>query len=541
MTSRTFDIDAGDSLLRLDTIHYSSDGGDDTKKPPDAGPRPPRLVVQSITSSEFEPFSHFFVIIGKTFHLTGCAMHSLFLKIRTVPSVPVIETSPVWCIDSEVDFRAGYALDFTSVPSFSLGEYTPVIEFYRRQSSSPELFAFAILPLKVKEVVQCAGQTLTYLYKNEPVELRQFTSGQVIGTMNVIVALGFPQHQQFLDPNRELPTNKQVVAEPEPEPKPQAVKPKASPPRRGGFNLDVSDDTEEAEDGHRRRKRKSKRRRDRKRKNLWIQKATAYGWKPPGYVDPDWRDRARERGWKPPDTTVRSSIGVECDPAECRNLKDTVIQTDPPAPASVSSSFVSTKSSSAGNLSQSEDDVFALIDVLNKNNKAKKKAMCGFQPAECVFSMTGMENMRMTPVLTLMDIEGRCEVAVSSDDDEDDLDLQQSLHEIVAQSMSSHGLNIDLSDSDEDEPVSSSIAPLKDLDKFLKETIGSSDDEEEEDGADALPNPEHVMMQHLSSDSDDDSDDSSDAGFMVDHLLSRIEGGRYGDKELEALMNVYRS
>ena len=538
MKSGTFDIDAGDSFLRLDTIHYSENDSDDAKKPSDSGFKRPRMVVQSITSKEFEPFSHFFVVIGKAFHLTGCAMHSLFLKIRTVPSIPIIETSPVWCIDSEVDFRSGYALDFTSVPSFTLGEYTPVIEFYRRQSSNSELFAFAILPLKVREVVQCDGQTLTFLYKNDTVELRHFTSGQVIGSVNVIIALGFPRHQQFLDPNRELPTPSQEKPTPEPEPKtkPEKVQKvtKVHATTTSGFDVDAPEEPEET--SHRRRRRRTKRRKDRRKKNLWIQKATAYGWKPPGYVDPEWRDRARERGWKPPNSTVRSSIGVTCDPMECRNMKDIVVQTEPPAPKSASSSFVS-RSSTDVNLSQSEDDVFALIDVLNKNNKAKKKPVCGFMPAECVFSMTGMENMRMTPVLTLMDVEGKCDVPSSSDDD-DDVDLQQSLHEIVAQSMSSHGITLDLSDSDDETPTKSTIEPLRDIDKFLKETLGSSDDEEE-DSCGELGN-EHVMVQHLSSDSDD-SDESSDAGFMVDHLLSKIEGGQYGDKELEALMNVYRS
>lgn len=338
----------------------------------------PRMSVQSITQQQFPEFSHFFICITRAFNLVGCSMKSLLLKIRVLPSLPIIETNTVWCIDGDVNFRCGYALDFKNyAKTFNLGDYTPVVEFYRKtpnknESNDLELFAFSLLPLSVAEITDCAGLPLTYLMKNQTIELRQFTTGQIVGYITVTIALGYPQQQQFIDPDKnDIPSSSKVQ---------NAINQQS--PEINQTNKKIDNDAEEEEDeedDHKHRKRHRHHRKSQK-KNTWIQKAMAFGWKPPGYVDPDWKDKAIEKGWTPPNKTLLSSIGVTCKPTECPNLKDIEIQQieaeidlhkqflQPQLDNSTSTST----STSKENDNQTDDSTIQLFNLMNPNKNINK-------------------------------------------------------------------------------------------------------------------------------------------------------------------------
>jgi hypothetical protein len=489
----------------------------------------PRFTVRSIASREFAPFSHFFICVTKAFHLTGCSMQSLFLRLRVIPSLPVIDTSPIWCIDSEVDFRCGYALDFSRIPSFSLGEFTPVIEFYRRKGSESELYAFALLPLSVQEAVECSGRVLTFLYKNRGVPLVLIASGQPIGTITVTIALGFPEHQQFLNPNTPLPSSQPqpIVTVHAPTPvllpssQPQPIVTVAAPTP---VLLESSESDLEVE--YRRRHRRHSRRK--KPKINWMKQATAYGWKPPGYVDPDWKERAREKGWEPPSTTVFSSIAVGCDPISVLNLKDEVVQTVPqqPAVSSVSSSRVTMKPQE----DDDEDEVFALIDMLNRQKK-QPVPHCSIAPAQTVFSQSAECQLRMQSPSAVFD---RTPAKVQSESSDDDLEINASLQQFLDQSTSSHKVAIDVNnEAESDESKSSVIEPLPDLEKLLGAALHSSSDDEEEEKEEESgrgPAPPHR---------EDSDTSSSDDSFAAARVRSKFNLHGRGDPEIERLMQVY--
>jgi hypothetical protein len=477
----------------------------------------PRFTVRSIASPEFAPFSHFFICVTKAFHLTGCSMQSLSLRIRILPSLPVIDTSPIWCIDAEVDFRCGYALDFSRIPSFSLGEFTPVIELYRRKGSDSDLYAFALLPLSVQEVIECSGQVLTFLYRNRGVELLQMTSGQPIGIITVTIALGFPEHQQFLDPNTQLPSaQRQPTIPVAPMVRPTPVLPESS-------HSTVSSDSVVR---HRRRRH----RRQKKPKKNWMNQAMAYGWKPPGYVDPDWKERAREKGWEPPSPVVFSSIAVSCDPISILSLKDEVVQTVPREPTT------SASSSSRVTLNPQEDDdeaeVFALIDMLNKQKK-QPAPHCSLAPTQTVFSQSTECQLRMQPPTGVFDRTPATPPKPPSESSDDDLEIKASLQQFLDHSASSHKVTIDLnSDSDSDESKSSVIEPLPDLEKLLGTALHSSSDEEEEEKEES----DNGATPARREDSDTSSSDDS---FAAARVRSRFDLHGRGDPEIERLMQVY--
>lgn len=383
----------------------------------------PRMSVQSITHRQFPEFTHFFICITRAFNLVGCSMKLLFLKIRVLPSLPIIETSTVWCQDSEVNFRCGYPLDFKNyATTFNLGDYTPVVEFYRKipnnnESNNLELFGFSLLPLSVFEITECAGYPLTYLMKNQTISLHQFTTGQIVGYITVTIALGYPQQQQFIDPDKmDIPTlskaeNSQKNIDPNNQPSRQAVK---------TVNEDsYVNEEEENNEETRRHSRHHRHHRRSKKKNAWIQKAIAYGWKQPGYVDPDWKSIAIEKGWIPPDKTLLSSIGVTCTPTECPNLKDIEIQQVaididrhflPQLESSITTTATTTTTTSneKENDIQSDDSTLQLFNLMNgkynnTNNNHKNNDVNNFISDDLDSDLSKKPVLKATHVVTLFD------------------------------------------------------------------------------------------------------------------------------------------
>jgi hypothetical protein len=95
---RVDDFDLDEQFGCFGKLRYSGDETAQSHSNGESDQRGPRFCVKSISSSEFHHFTHFFFVASKAFHLTGCSMQSLFLKIRIIPSIPIIETSPIWCV-----------------------------------------------------------------------------------------------------------------------------------------------------------------------------------------------------------------------------------------------------------------------------------------------------------------------------------------------------------------------------------------------------------------------------------------------------------
>lgn len=391
----------------------------------------PRMSVQSITHQQFPEFTHFFVCITRAFNLVGCSMKSLLLKIRVLPTLPIIETSPVWCIESEVNFRCGYALDFKNfAKTFNLGDYTPVVEFYRKipnnnDSNSLELFAFSLLPLSVSEITECAGHPLTYLMKNQTISLHQFTTGQIIGYITVTIALGFPQQQQFIDPDKmNIPSsskdeNTKLDTDTNNQQNKKEIQSNAE-------MLSENEEEENNESKHRHR-RHHRHHKKNKKKNAWIQKAIAFGWKQPGYVDPDWKDKAIEKGWTPPDKTLKSSIGITCTPTECPNLKDIEIQQvaidiDKHHLQLQHESSTTTTMTTSSNDPQNDDSTLQLFDLMNGNRQknATNNANCLISD-ELDSEPSNKPILMATHVVTLFDKPQLNDILSTSNDDDDDV------------------------------------------------------------------------------------------------------------------------
>ncbi|OHS97209.1 hypothetical protein TRFO_36591 [Tritrichomonas foetus] len=412
MLESSYDLSESSQANSIDFSQISKKT-DKTTESYEAYEERPRMAIQSITNSQFPSFSHFFVCVTKAFNLVGCSMKSLQLKIRVIPSLPIIETNTIWCIDSDVNFRCGYALDFKKYANyFNLGDYTPVIEFYRKQPDSVELFGFSLLPLSVVEKTECAGKPLTYLYKNQAIDIRQFTTGQIIGYLTVTIALGYPQHQQFIDPDSNLPTPGKVSSElPQSASQiPQTVPTTAVISQQANLvNIFNNEDEEEEEenDSHERHRRRHHRRR--KKRSDWTQKAIAYGWKPPGYVDPEWKEKAKEKGWYPPN--IFSSIGVTCCPTECPNLKDIEVQQDEIKILKIEKSSEN-QTTDYETATDSDDSTMEIFKLLNNkpninSNKLNTNQMKNYSDSSSDLSLSSVSvqapECSFTPILTIFE------------------------------------------------------------------------------------------------------------------------------------------
>ncbi|OHS97395.1 hypothetical protein TRFO_36370 [Tritrichomonas foetus] len=306
----------------------------------------PRCLARPIMSSQFEPFSHFFITITNIQNLSNCSNRSLFMKIRVHPTIPIIETPAVWCSNRDAKFNCAYSLNFSMMPPFNLGDFTPVVELYRRFNSSNELIAVTLLPLSVKEVVECNSKTLTFLYRESPVPLKNMTTGESFGTMITSIAFGFIEHEKYLDPNfqsiytpnltnatnasrisnssiangrneaRQIikPINARIqvenVANMQNPPLPIKNKKK----KKMYENSDDSDDYSHRP-SHRSHRHSHRNDRHSKSNNYnWVDEAIKLGWKPPGSNDSkDWEAKARAKGWKPPNEAITSDFGVFCN------------------------------------------------------------------------------------------------------------------------------------------------------------------------------------------------------------------------------------
>ena len=409
-------------------------------------PENPRQIVKPIASGQFAPFTTFFVSVSQAHNLANCSNISVLVKVRVHPAIPIVETPSVWCANREADFHFAYAFDFTQIPPFNLGDFTPVLELYKRYTKRPELVAVALLPLSVTEVVECAGSTLTFLYRNRSIILKDVVSGRRMGSLVVTVAMGFPEHERYLDPNSQFVTTPKftpnVVVAP-------VNQPNIPPPRQitGAAQPTVVYSTSvrkqevyEEEVGHRRR---SQHRKKKESKYDWVDEALQLGWKPPGSTDFDWKAKAREKGWIPPSEQVRSSVGVTCDP-NMRGLRQIAdVQTDPVR------------------LDNDESELIGLLNAKKKKKPKKKQVKLSLDVPHILFEEPVRKTkpvLNRVPCLTLI---SQAPLERANVDEEFSSSEQQELHSEIQEmiSMTHQSLaNFPLSSESDDDTTSQDLS-----------------------------------------------------------------------------------
>ena len=353
---------------------------DDDTSLHEAKKRPPRPTTQyvhvpvaPIMSNQFPPFSYFFICVHKATNMHNCSLQSLYLLIRTHPSLQPIMTPNAWCNDSEANFNVGYSLDFTNVPHFSLGDFTPVVEVYIRYPKKSQLVGIAFLPLRVLEITSAEGKPMTYLYRDTPIDIKDVTTRRVVGTVVVTVALGEREHQRILDPN--APKQVQSAMQPQPQVKPAPLRSKQRPKRRKSsyseYDYESDYDSEEEDELD------------------WMSEAMKHGWVKPGSMG-NWKEKAKKKGWTPPEQKAFYTTGTECDLMNTAAKTEAVIQVDldlpdieelKPVDEDVKSDIMQMFSSSNSAMQIEEQAIFS-----SDSGKGKKPKRLKMSAVKTVFS-----------------------------------------------------------------------------------------------------------------------------------------------------------
>ena len=290
--------------MSSELFSYDSDIKEPEKAPPKPSAKQIHVPIMPISTNQFPPFSYFYICATRATNLHNCSLQSVYLVIRTHPSLSPIVTPNAWCNDSEALFNCGYSLDFTNVPTFSLGDFTPVVELYIRYPKKSQLVGVAFLPLRILQVKNINNKPITYLYQNQPIELKDVSTLHIIGTIFITIALGEREHQTILDPN-----SPQFNTEP---PKP-APKKKPQPKKTRRYSSDYYSDYSYSDY-------------DYDYDEDWTVLAMKHGWVKPGSSG-NWKEKALKKGWKEPSKATHYSTLVECDLDGRNNMNDNGAQT----------------------------------------------------------------------------------------------------------------------------------------------------------------------------------------------------------------------
>lgn len=275
------------------------------KAPPKPISQKLHVPIMPIASNQFPPFSYFYICVSRAINLHNCSLHSVFLIFRTHPSLQPILSPNSWCNDSEAVFNCGYSLDFTNVPHFQLGDFTPVVELYIRYPKQSQMVGVSFLPLKVIQTINVNNKPLTYLYQNNPIDLKDVASGNVVGSIFVTVALGEREHIGILDPNSPLFNNPQNLIT-------QKKKKVEQPKKRRRYSSDYYSDYSYSDYEY--------------DEEDWITEAMKHGWVKPGSTG-NWKEKALKKGWKPPAQVCCYSVSVECDLDDRTFMQEKSVQT----------------------------------------------------------------------------------------------------------------------------------------------------------------------------------------------------------------------
>lgn len=441
-------------------------------------PAQPSTIIKSISSPLHPDFTHFLICATKAQNLSNCSFSNLFLKFRIHPSIPQIETNSVFCIDQDIDFRAGYSLDFTKIINFAIGDYTPVIELYKRYPQKNDLLAICVLPLSVQKIVEIEGKPITFLYQNQVVDFIVPLTGNKMGSIHVSIALGYPEHQKYLDPNAGLMKVHTIDEEK------FHIFPPSSPvsvPQKqthidnqfydghslSSLNRYIFDDEKPLssisnkpqpnstfEDNRSKKYHSSHHHQHHRKKkkthfNFYSQ-ALKMGWLPPGQQvsQVNWKIKAKEKGWVEPNSQTLSSIGInvkyvaKTDNISCQT-EPTVIPLNTPQPKPPSYDPV-------------DDELFQILDFLKQNEKSSQRSNSQFSESKEIFDYVDYPNCEFDfiPAVTIFSSSPKQSFQQIQSDSES---FSDSVLELLNQPVVSELKSFNISDSDSN----STKSPIK--------------------------------------------------------------------------------
>ncbi|OHT11815.1 hypothetical protein TRFO_18601 [Tritrichomonas foetus] len=418
-------------------------------------------------------FTHVFVCIHRFEKLYKCQMQTLFARIRINPNISIIQTQNAMCVTDTLDLNSSYSLDFRNVPEFSYGDFTPVVELYRRIPKRSELVGLSLLPLKEIETVSIENKMLTYFYHNSRAPLTDIATGGLVGTLVISLGFGFENHQPLFDPYYSIKSS--------------------TPPAKLGDhenygNKNENENEEEEEEGRERSHRHRRHRHSKKKKNRnWQNYAIAFGWQPPTYVDSNWKSKALKKGWVPPEAQILSSIGINVKKEDIVPRENVETQYDPVLHDIVIP--VEKDESSTSNADDYDSDLDNLILLLNSKAKKNKRnnannlnnsSSLSLESPSTIFQRQ-FPKLSITPVLELLNVESE-EIFDELDSSEE---MIQSINEILHKTAAiGSNRNYVAPDLDPDMNYRKSnknavIAPLpsKLLDMNLNNLLSESDDD----------------------------------------------------------------
>jgi len=252
------------------------------------------VSIAPIMSNPIPPFTHFYICISKIKNLSSSQQQSLYLLIRTHPKIKPILSNSVWCSSSEVLFNVGYTLDFSGFPGFQLGSFIPVIELYSKIGKNSKLIGVSLLPMVKKSTEMYQEKPLTFIFKNEPCEIKDILTEMIVGSIHVTIALGELIHQPILDPYSDqfckVPLPISTIVEPKKNEIEKQLEEEEVFEAYSDYDY-YSEDDEPID---------------------IISEAIKHGWLKPGEKI-DWKIKAKEAGWVPPRTTGRYNTETYCN------------------------------------------------------------------------------------------------------------------------------------------------------------------------------------------------------------------------------------
>lgn len=378
-------------------------------------------------------FSHVFITIYKYERLFKCQMQTLFAHIRFHPKVSIIQTNNSMCTSNSLELNCSYSLDFSSIPPFSYQDFTPVVELYRRIPNHSELVGISLLPLKEIEQIQIQKKNLTYFYHNSRVPVKDIMAGNIVGTLVISIAFGFPEHQSLFDPNFYYSQNMPSIN----------VNPNSA---KVGTNNEEEENEEDANEketnstrNRRNRHHHHRHHKHKKKSNQWQKMAAAAGWNPPNFVSSEWKKKAISRGWIPPEKQLKSSIAINCKKEDIITKESISTQYDPVILADIENkNFTNSSTFSEENQNESYDDLDDIIHILNPKSKKKRKGKDSESDSSqliltspsTIFQKV-FPKLCLTPVMELLDVDAESDQLSTDSTDESDAVLNNNVNDII--------------------------------------------------------------------------------------------------------------
>ena len=155
--------------------------------------------IDNLSKPTLLPYSHIFLKIQKCLNLISCTNTSIMWKFRIHPSIPIVESKPIWCPSCDVDFSASYSFNMTLFAPISFSGYIPSLEFYQIIGQKKKFIGFCILPFSHIEVINIYKTPLQFIYRDFSLPIQSAASSQKIGTVILSFAFGFQCHSSYFE------------------------------------------------------------------------------------------------------------------------------------------------------------------------------------------------------------------------------------------------------------------------------------------------------------------------------------------------------